>query len=185
MTAAFKAAAADFPFTDVEEDSFCFDAVRWGWENGITDGWGREDTFAPTQDCTRAQIVTFLWRAAGSPVVNYLMPFSDVEENAWYAEAVRWAASEGITAGYGSADLFAPDQPCTRAQAVTFLFRALEGEAGESSFTDVPDGAFYADAVGWAQANGITEGIGGGRFGPEFPCQRAQIITLLYRALVK
>ena len=185
VTAAFKAATADFPFTDVKEGGFYYDAVHWAWEEGITDGWGRADTFAPAQDCTRAQIVTFLWRAAGSPVVNYLMPFADVDEGAWYAEAVRWAASEGIAAGYGRSDLFAPDAPCTRAQAVTFLFRALEGEAGESSFSDVPAGAFYADAVGWAWENGITEGIGGGKFGPGLTCQRAQIVTLLYRALVK
>ena len=185
VTAAFKAAAADFPFTDVKEGGFYYDAVHWAWENSITDGWGRADTFAPGQDCTRAQIVTFLWRAAGCPVVNYFMPFTDVDEGAWYAEAVRWAASEGITAGYGRTDLFAPDQPCTRAQAVTFLFRALEGEAGESSFSDVPAGAFYADAVGWAWENGITKGIGGGKFGPGLTCQRAQIVTLLYRALVK
>ena len=171
-------------FYDVPNDAYYYEAVKWAAENGITGGVGN-DRFAPEQSCTRAQIVTFLWRAAGSPVVNYLMPFTDVDEGAYYAEAVRWAASEGITTGTGESS-FSPDATCTRAQAVTFLARALNANAsGKAEFGDVPTDSYFAEAVAWAAANGVTEGVGGGLFGPDNSCTRGQIVTFLYRAYNK
>ena len=143
------------------------------------------DRFAPEQSCTRAQIVTFLWRAAGSPVVNYAMDLSDVAEDVYYAEAVRWALSEGITTGTGEGS-FSPDATCTRAQAVTFLARALNANAsGKAEFGDVPTDSYFAEAVAWAAANGVTEGVGGGLFGSDNSCTRGQIVTFLYRAYNK
>ena len=171
-------------FYDVPNDAYYYEAVKWAAENGITGGVGNS-LFAPNQPCTRAQIVTFLWRAAGSPVVNYLMPFTDVDEGAYYAEAVRWAASEGITTGTGESS-FSPDATCTRAQAVTFLARALNANAsGKAEFGDVPTDSYFAEAVAWAAANGVTEGVGGGLFGPDNSCTRGQIVTFLYRAYNK
>ena len=171
-------------FYDVPNDAYYFEAVKWAAENGITSGVGNS-LFAPNRPCTRAQIVTFLWRAAGSPVVNYLMPFTDVDEGAYYAEAVRWAASEGITTGTGESS-FSPDATCTRAQAVTFLARALNANAsGKAEFGDVPTDSYFAEAVAWAAANGVTEGVGGGLFGPDNSCTRGQIVTFLYRAYNK
>ena len=172
------------PFADVAIDAYCYEAVRWAVKNGITDGVGN-DRFAPEQSCTRAQIVTFLWRAAGSPVVNYAMDLSDVAEDVYYAEAVRWALSEGITTGTGESS-FSPDATCTRAQAVTFLARALNANAsGKAEFGDVPTDSYFAEAVAWAAANGVTEGVGGGLFGPDNSCTRGQIVTFLYRAYNK
>ena len=171
-------------FYDVPNDAYYFEAVKWAAENGITGGVGNS-LFAPNRPCTRAQIVTFLWRAAGSPVVNYLMPFTDVDEGAYYAEAVRWAASEGITTGTGESS-FSPDATCTRAQAVTFLARALNANAsGKAEFGDVPTDSYFAEAVAWAAANGVTEGVGGGLFGSDNSCTRGQIVTFLYRAYNK
>ena len=172
------------PFADVAIDAYCYEAVRWAVKNGITDGVGN-DRFAPEQSCTRAQIVTFLWRAAGSPVVNYAMDLSDVAEDVYYAEAVRWALSEGITTGTGESS-FSPDATCTRAQAVTFLARALNANAsGKAEFGDVPTDSYFAEAVAWAAANGVTEGVGSGLFGSDNSCTRGQIVKFLYRAYNK
>ena len=167
-------------FYDVPNDAYYFEAVKWAAENGITGGVGNS-LFAPNQPCTRAQIVTFLWRAAGSPVVNYAMNMSDVPEGSYYAEAVRWALSEGITTGTGDGK-FSPDATCTRAQSVTFLFRAI-GKLVDSKaeFSDVLADSYYANAVAWAVENGVTNGIGDGLFGPNNSCTRAQIVTFLYR----
>ena len=171
-------------FYDVPNDAYYFEAVKWAAENGITGGVGNS-LFAPNQPCTRAQIVTFLWRAAGSPVVNYAMDLSDVAEDVYYAEAVRWALSEGITTGTGESS-FSPDATCTRAQAVTFLARALNANAsGKAEFGDVPTDSYFAEAVAWAAANGVTEGVGGGLFGSDNSCTRGQIVTFLYRAYNK
>ena len=172
------------PFADVAIDAYCYEAVRWAISKDITDGVGN-DRFAPEQPCTRAQIVTFLWRAAGSPVVNYAMDLSDVAEDVYYGEAVRWALSEGITTGTGESS-FSPDATCTRAQAVTFLARALNANAsGKAEFGDVPTDSYFAEAVAWAAANGVTEGVGGGLFGSDNSCTRGQIVTFLYRAYNK
>ena len=171
-------------FYDVPNDAYYYEAVKWAAENGITGGVGNS-LFAPNQPCTRAQIVTFLWRAAGSPVVNYAMDLSDVAEDVYYAEAVRWALSEGITTGAGESS-FSPDATCTRAQAVTFLARALNANAsGKPEFGDVPTDSYFAEAVAWAAANGVTEGVGGGLFGSDNSCTRGQIVTFLYRAYNK
>lgn len=169
-------------FVDVKTGDYFYDAVLWAVEKGITNGTSAE-TFSPEAPCTRAQIVTFLWRTAGSPVVNYAMDLSDVAGDAYYAEAVRWALSEGITTGT-SADQFSPDATCTREQAVTFLYRAAGSPAvsGESAFEDVGADAYYARAVAWAAQNGVTNGISQALFGSGNDCTRAQIVTFLYRA---
>ena len=169
-------------FVDVKTGDYFYDAVQWAVGKGITNGTSAE-TFSPENPCTRAQIVTFLWRAAGSPVVNYAMDLSDVAGDAYYAEAVRWALSEGITTGT-SADQFSPDATCTREQAVTFLWRAAGSPAvsGESAFEDVGADAYYARAVAWAAQNGVTNGISQALFGTGSDCTRAQIVTFLYRA---
>lgn len=184
VTASFVETVEVSPFADVTIDAYCYEAVRWAISKDITDGVGN-DRFAPEQSCTRAQIVTFLWRAAGSPVVNYAMALSDVAEDVYYAEAVRWALSEGITTGAGESS-FSPDTTCTRAQAVTFLARALNANAsGKAEFGDVPTDSYFAEAVAWAAANGVTEGVGGGLFGSDNSCTRGQIVTFLYRAYNK
>ena len=181
INATFKKQAETSPFADVSTDAYYYEAVKWAAENSITGGVG-SGLFGPDDPCTRAQIVTFLWRAAGSPVVNYAMNMTDVAEDVYYAEAVRWALSEGITTGTGE-NRFSPDAPCTRGQAVTFLARALNAKAaGAASFSDVPADAYFAQAVAWAAENGITTGVGENRFAPEDPCTRAQIVTLLWRA---
>lgn len=169
-------------FMDVKTGDYFYDAVLWAVGKGITNGTSAE-TFSPEAPCTRAQIVTFLWRAAGSPVVNYAMDLSDVAGDAYYAEAVRWALSEGITTGT-SVDQFSPDATCTREQAVTFLYRAAGSPAvsGESAFEDVGADAYYARAVAWAAQNGVTNGISQALFGTGSDCTRAQIVTFLYRA---
>lgn len=169
-------------FVDVKTGDYFYDAVQWAVEKGITNGTSAE-TFSPEDPCTRAQIVTFLWRAAGSPVVNYAMDLSDVAGDAYYAEAVRWALSEGITTGT-SDHTFSPDAVCTREQAVTFLYRAAGSPAvsGESAFEDVGADAYYARAVAWAAQNGVTNGISQALFGTGSDCTRAQIVTFLYRA---
>lgn len=169
-------------FVDVKTGDYFYDAVQWAVEKGITNGTSAE-TFSPEAPCTRAQIVTFLWRAAGSPEVNYAMDLSDVAGDAYYAEAVLWALSEGITTGT-SADQFSPDATCTREQAVTFLYRAAGSPAvsGESAFEDVGADAYYARAVVWAAQNGVTNGISQALFGTGSDCTRAQIVTFLYRA---
>ena len=168
-------------FVDVPSSAYYYDAVKWAAKESITGGIGN-GLFGPNQPCTRAQIVTFLWRAAGSPVVNYAMDLTDVPGDAYYAEAVRWALSQGITTGTGNGT-FSPNATCTRAQSVTFLYRAL-GTAPTTAigFTDVAANAFYTDAVAWAVENGVTNGTTDSTFSPDNGCTRAQIVTFLFRA---
>ena len=181
INATFTKEAEPSPFSDVSTSAYYYEAVKWAQEKGITGGIGN-GLFGPNQPCTRGQIVTFLWRAAGSPVVNYAMNMTDVAEDAYYGEAVRWALSEGITTGTGDGK-FSPDATCNRAQSVTFLFRAI-GKIVDSKaeFSDVLADSYYANAVAWAVENGITNGIGDGMFGPDNSCTRAQIVTFLFRA---
>ena len=168
-------------FYDVPNDAYFYEAVKWAVKNGITTGVGN-DLFAPEQPCTRAQIVTFLWRAAGSPEPKTVSSFTDVSASAYYAKAVAWAVENGITNGM-TETTFAPDATCTRGQSVTFLYRALKGSAGAaSSFADVPANAFYADAVGWAVSQKVTDGTSNTTFSPDDNCTRGQILTFLYRA---
>ncbi len=168
-------------FYDVPNDAYFYEAVKWAVKNGITTGVGN-DLFAPEQPCTRAQIVTFLWRAAGSPEPKTASSFTDVPANAYYAKAVAWAVENGITNGM-TETTFAPDATCTRGQSVTFLYRALKGSAsGSTNFTDVKSDAFYADAINWAVANNVTNGTSNTTFSPNADCTRAEIVTFLYRA---
>ena len=168
-------------FYDVPNGAYFYEAVKWAVENGITTGVGN-DLFAPEQPCTRAQIVTFLWRAAGSPEPKTASSFTDVPANAYYAKAVAWAVENGITNGM-TATMFAPDATCTRGQSVTFLHRALKGTAsGSANVTDVKSDAFYADAINWAVANNVTNGTSNTTFSPNADCTRAEIVTFLYRA---
>ena len=168
-------------FYDVPNGAYFYEAVKWAVKNGITTGVGN-DLFAPEQPCTRAQIVTFLWRAAGSPEPKTASSFTDVSASAYYAKAVAWAVENGITNGM-TETTFAPDATCTRGQSVTFLYRALKGTAsGSANFTDVPANAFYADAVNWAVASDVTNGTSNTTFSPNADCTRAEIVTFLYRA---
>ena len=171
-------------FTDVPAGSYYEDAVVWAVDKGITSGTSAT-TFDPDGICTRAQAVTFLWRAAGSPAAKSgAMPFADVKAGSYYYDAVLWAMENGITKGT-SETMFSPDATCTRAQIVTFLWRANGSPAvsGNSAFTDVTADAYYAAAVAWAEKNGITGGIGGGLFGSGSNCTRAQIVTFIYRSV--
>ena len=172
-------------FYDVPNGAYFYEAVKWAVKNGITTGVGN-DLFAPEQPCTRAQIVTFLWRAAGSPEPKGAASgMTDVVSGSYYEKAVAWAIENGITTGT-TTSTFSPDATCTRAQAVTFLARALKAKAASAAeFSDVPTGSYFADAVAWAAANGVTEGIGGGLFGSDNDCTRGQIVTFLYRAYNK
>ena len=180
VKAAFTEEVKISPFRDVSTDAYYYEAVKWAQKKGITGGIGN-DLFGPYQPCTRAQIVTFLWRAAGAPVVNYAMDLADVSGDAYYAEAVRWALSQGITTGTADGR-FSPNAPCTRAQAVTFLFRASKASAdGAPAFSDVAADAYYAEAVKWATDNGITNGTTSSTFSPGSGCTRAQIVTFLWR----
>ena len=168
-------------FADVSTSAYYYDAVKWAVENGVTDGLS-DTMFGPYESCTRAQIVTFLWRAAGSPEPKTVSSFSDVPANAYYAKAVAWAVENGITKGM-TETMFAPNETCTRGQSVTFLYRALKGTAsGSANFTDIPANAFYADAVNWAVANNVTNGTSNTTFSPNADCTRAEIVTFLYRA---
>ena len=168
-------------FIDVPDSAYYAEAVNWAVAKKITEGVGNK-LFAPNAPCTRAQIVTFLWRAAGSPGPKTMSGFSDVPADSYYAKAVAWAVENGITGGTGDGK-FSPDATCTRAQAVTFLYRASGAPAvsGNAAFSDVATNAYYAAAVKWAEKNGITGGIGGGLFGSDNNCTRAQIVTFLYR----
>ena len=168
-------------FVDVATGSYYYDAVDWAVENGITNGVS-SNMFAPDDPCTRAQIVTFLWRAAGSPAPKSMSSFTDVPADAFYAKAVAWAVENGITSGTGEGK-FSPNAICTRAQSVTFLYRASGSPAvsDKAEFSDVSTTAFYADAVAWAAKKGITTGIGGGLFGSDNDCTRSQIVTFLWR----
>ena len=171
------------PFADVAEGSFYYDAVLWAVENGITTG-ADATHFLPEALCQRASVVTFLWRANGCPEPETTVnPFVDVTEDAFFYKAVLWALEEGITNGV-DATHFAPFGSCSRAQVVTFLWRAKGSPASETAnpFADVAEGQWYTDAVLWAVANGVTNGMSDTAFGVETPCNRAQIVTFLYRA---
>ena len=185
VNAAFVKEVETSPFGDVSTSAYYYEAVKWAQEKGITGGIGN-GLFGPNQPCTRAQIVTFLWRAAGSPVVNYAMNMSDVPEGSYYAEAVRWALSEGIATGT-TGSTFSPDETCTRAQAVAFLFRYTASEAVTlqelvSGFSDADSVPGYAlPAMNWALAEEIVQG-NGSKLMPNDSCTRAQIVTFLFRA---
>ena len=189
VTAAFSKTQTTVSFADVSSDSYCADAVKWAVENGVTNGTTAA-TFSPNAACTRGQIVTFLWRAAGSPAPKTTVnPFTDVAADAYYAKAVLWAVENGITNGTTAAT-FSPDAPCTRAQAVTFLFRGAIANGLEavtlqdllSGFSDAASLPGYAmPAMNWALANGIVQGNGGALM-PNNTCTRGQIVTFLYRA---
>ena len=173
-------------FVDVAADAYYYDAVLWAAKNGITSGTSAT-TFSPDNACTRAQMATFLWRAAGSPKPAGTNPFVDVPADAYYADAVQWAYENGITAGT-SATTFSPDETCTRAQMATFLWReagspAVNGDV--NPFADVADGAYYEIAVQWAYEQGITAGTSATTFSPDDPCTRAQMVTFLYRHLAE
>ena len=172
-------------FVDVKTGDYFYNAVLWAVQEGITSGTDATH-FSPNASCTRAQIVTFLWRAAGSPEPKNMSNFKDVPADSYYAKAVAWAVENGITGGTGDGK-FSPNATCTRAQAMTFLYRASGSPAviGSATFSDVAANAYYADAVKWAEKDEITGGIGGGLFGADNDCTRAQIVTFLYRAYSK
>ncbi len=169
------------PYGDVSKDSYYYDAVKWAAETGVTTGVG-DGLFAPEWVCTRGQIVTFLWRASGSPAPKATeLPFTDVAADAYYAQAVLWAVENGITNGT-SETTFSPDQTCTRAHAVAFLYRMSGSPAAAgSTFSDVAADAYYRAAVAWAVEKGITNGTSGTTFSPDDTCTRGQIVTFLYR----
>jgi len=175
-------------FEDVVAGSYYEQPVQWAVENGITNGYGSDTIFNPEGTCTRGQIVTFLWRANGSPEPASLdNPFTDVPDNEYYYKAVLWAVENGITAGYGSDTIFNPDGACTRAQVATFMWRAAgkpDMSDAANPFTDLEEGSFYYDAVLWAVENGITNGYGSAEtFCPDITCTRGQIVTFLYRGM--
>ena len=171
---------SELSFTDVPAGAYYAEAVRWAVENGVTSGLGN-GLFGPDGACTRAQIVTFLWRVMGSPEPASQSGMADVAADAYYAKAVAWAVEQGITSGTGE-NRFSPDKTCTRAEAVALLFRAIQAETnGTADFSDVPADSYFAQAVAWAAANGVTSGIGNGLFGPGLDCTRAQIVCFLYR----
>ena len=176
-------------FVDVPADAYYYDAVLWAAENDITGGV--DDThFAPNAPCTRAQIVTFLWRAAGCPEPENLSSFADVSADSYYAKAVAWAVENGITGGTGSG-MFSPDATCTRAQAMAFIYRSVQTQGGGmqgewmflNPFSDVDLENYYGEAVMWAVANGVTSGTTDTTYSPNNNCTRAQIVTFLFRCL--
>ena len=181
VSAEFVEEQAASIFADVPADAYYAKAVEWAVKKGITNGKAN-GLFGSNDPCTRGQIVTFLWRAAGSPEPKSMSSFSDVSADSYYAKAVAWAVENGITTGTGDGK-FGPDATCTRAQSVTFLFRAI-GKLVDSKaeFSDVLTDSYYANAVAWAVENGVTNGIGDGLFGPDNSCTRAQIVTFLFRA---
>ena len=177
------------PFSDVLEGQYYCDPVMWAVEKGITTGTGDGSTFSPERACTRAQVVTFLWRAAGCPEPQSMThSFTDVKAGSYYEKAVIWAVENGITSGKGSSTTFQPDTTCNRAEVVTFLWRSKGKPTPESSsnpFPDVPAGSYYEQAVLWAVENGITTGKGNGNFAPTESCTRAHVVTFLYRAFAE
>ena len=181
VTAAFAPAAEQSPFRDVSASDYYYDAVKWAAEEGITSGTSA-DLFSPSAPCTRAQMVTFLWRAAGSPNVGGALTFTDVADSAYYAPAVRWAASVGVTSGTG-AGRFSPDDPCTRGQMAAFLYRWQQSPAasGSNPFADVADSDYYYAAVLWAYQKGVTQGVSASAFAPSAPCTRGQMAMFLYQ----
>lgn len=174
--------APEMPFVDVAENDYYYDAVLWAITEGVTGGTSAT-TFSPEMICNRAQMVTFLWSAAGSPKVEGTMPFTDVAADAYYYDAVLWAVSEGVTGGT-SATTFSPDQVCTRAQMATFLWNSFGSPVVNylNPFTDVTVGDYYYNAVMWAVSEGITGGTSATTYSPDALCQRCQIITFLYHA---
>ena len=173
------------PFTDVIDGKWYFDAVLWAVDKGVTTGLTPTE-FGPNEVCTRAQVVTFLWRAAGQPApTSDNNPFTDVSDSKYYYDAVLWAVEQGITEGYGSKTTFCPNQECSRAEIVTFLYRTAGNPAVQSAnnpFVDVPDGKWYCNAVLWAVSEDITKGHGSDTtFCPDLDCTRAEIVTFLYR----
>ena len=168
----------------MKDSDWFYDAVLWAVENKITGGT-TPTTFSPGMACTRAQVVQFLWAANGRPEpASTHNPFVDVKDTDWYYKAVLWAVERGITGGT-SATTFSPNQPCTRAQVVTFLYAAAgkPDVMGANFFLDVPDDAWYAKAVVWAVDHGVTSGVGEGVFGSEQTCTRGQIVLFLYKAM--
>ena len=181
------AESSDNPFTDVTSGSCYYDAILWAAGQDITKGYGTSTTFCPDTACTRAQVVTLLWRAAGEPAPqSEANPFRDVQAGTWYYDAVLWAAEEGITNGHGSANTFCPDLECTRAEVVTFLWRYADSPAsasGENPFQDVAQNTWYYEAALWAAGEHITAGHGSAEtFCPDLTCTRAQVVTFLYRS---
>ena len=167
------------PFADVNTGDYYYDAVLWAVDNGITSGTSAV-TFSPDAVCTRAQMMTYLWRAAGSPSASAANPFTDLSAGDYYYDAVLWAVEKGITGGT-SATTFSPNAPVTRGQTMTFLWRAAGSPVvSGSSFGDVAAKAYYADAVTWAVREGITAGTGPSTFSPDQGCTRAQTVTYLY-----
>ena len=173
----------DNPFIDVDENEYYYNAVIWAYNNGITSGY-TNTTFEPLLNCTRAQVVTFIWRAYDSPEPQENEnTFTDVVEGAYYEDAVQWAVENGITEGTTSTT-FSPDDIVTRAQVVTFLWRAAgkpSVDEADISFKDVSEDSYYSDAVKWAVVNDITNGTSETTFSPNDECTRAQIVTFLYR----
>ena len=168
-------------FSDVKAGAYYYDSVKWAVENEVTKGMTKTE-FQPDGTCTRAQVVTFLWRAAGKPTADVKVAFTDVKEDAYYYKAVQWAVANKITNGIDNTT-FDPDGACTRAQVVTFLWRANGSKAvsGNAGFVDVPADAYYASAVQWAVENEITNGMGNKQFAPNGTCTRAQAVTFLFR----
>ena len=173
-------------FTDVAEGEYYYDAVKWAVDKGVTNGL-TDTTFGPNASCTRAQMVTFLWRAAGSPEPTATTTaFTDIDANEYYYKAVLWAVEKGITTGT-TETTFSPNATVTRAQTVTFLYRYAGSPAvsGSNNFTDLEAGEYYINAVQWAATNGITTGTTETTFSPANNCTRGQIVTFLYRHIVK
>lgn len=186
VKASFAPVAGNCPFTDVKAGDYYYDAVLWAVDKGITTGVSAT-RFDPNGSCTRAQAVTFLWRAMGSPApTGASMSFTDVAADSYYYNAVLWAVENGVTTGT-SETTFSPDAPCDRGQIVTFLHRAMKSPAAsaQSTFSDVAADAYYAQAVAWAVENGVTTGTGDNAFSPAASCSRSQIVTFLYRAMNK
>ena len=179
-------ATPDKEFTDVVAGSYYEDAVKWAIEKGITEG-KTDTTFAPDEVCTRGQVVTFLWRAAGKPAPkSTTMPFTDVAQGSYCYDAVLWAMENGITKGT-TETTFSPNKACSRGEIVTLLFRGQNAVAGTQAnpFQDVPADKFYTDAVLWAVEAGVTKGYTADTFRPDVSCNRAQIVTFLWRLLAK
>ena len=184
--AAFAKLNTGLPFADIKVSDYYCDAVKWAVEQGITNGT-TDTTFSPNEGCTRGQMVTFLWRAAGSPEpTGKTNPFTDVKADAYYYKALLWAIENGITMGTTDTT-FSPDEICARGQMAAFLYRSAKSPAvtGSTSFTDVETDAYYRDAVAWAFQQGITKGATDTTFAPDETCTRGQMVTFLYRYLAK
>lgn len=170
-------------FSDVPANAWYVEPVKWAVEQGITSGTG-ETTFSPNANCTRGQIITFLWRAAGSPQTSTIAVIEDIDPSQFYFDAVTWAAEQDIVE---DGEDFRPNDPCTRAMAVEFMWRAAGAQAisMDTGFTDVPASASYSTAVEWAVIHGITSGTSSTTFSPDTVCTRSQIVTFLYRAFAE